>query len=191
MGWFGDIAARLRRSERGLTLIELLVASTMAMVVLGGAVTVFIGAVRSEPRTTSKVTAVEQGRVAVERMTRELRQGSDLSTATAGELSFVSYVPRSSCGSTPATESKELCRVTYDCEEGGECTRTVAEPDGGSPGAAVQLVSGLSSSEVFSYSPAEAEAEPDYVGVELSFETREGGPVVIADGATLRNGGGS
>jgi hypothetical protein len=65
----------------------------------------------------------------------------------------------------------------------------VAEPDGGSPGAAVQVVSGLSSEEVFSYSPDEPEVEPEYIGVTLSFETREGGPVVIADGAAVRNGG--
>jgi len=184
----GDMPGRLRRSERGLTLIELLVASTMAMVVLGGAVTVFVGAVRSEPRTSSKVSAIEQGRIAVERMTRELRQGFNLTGAGPAGLSFVSYVPESSCGASPATDSKELCRVTYDCE-GGECTRTVAEPDGAGAGAAVQVVSGLSSSEVFSYSPEEAEAEPEYVGVTLSFETREGGPVVVSDGAALRNGG--
>jgi Tfp pilus assembly protein PilW len=108
----GDTAGKLRRSERGYTLIELLVASTMAMVVLGGAVTVFIGAVRSQPRTSSKVSAIEQGRIAVERMTRELRQGFNLSGTSGAGLSFISYVPQSSCGSSPATDSKELCRVT-------------------------------------------------------------------------------
>ncbi len=188
MGAVGDIAGGLHRCERGFTLIELLVASTMAMVVLGGAVMVFVGAVRSEPRTSSKVTAIQQGRVTLERMTRELRQGSDVLTAAADELSLITYVDRSTCGGGAAGEAI-ACRVTYACEE-GECRRTVAQPDGSSPGPAVQVVSGLASDQVFSYSqPSEPEAGPGYVGVELSFATREGGPVTIADGAALRNGG--
>jgi Tfp pilus assembly protein PilW len=185
----GDMAGKLRRSERGYTLIELLVAGTMGMIVLGAGVTVFIGAVRSEPRASSKVSAIEQGRIAIERMTRELRQGFNVSGASGAGLSFVTYVPQSSCGGSPVTDSKEPCRVTYQCA-GDECTRTVAKPDGSAPGAPVQVVAGLSStSEVFTYSPAEPEVEPDYVGVTLSFETREGGPVVVSDGAAPRNGG--
>jgi len=183
-----DRVRALGRSERGYTLIELLVATAISMIVLGGAVTVFIGAVRSEPRTASKVGAIQEGRVAAERITRELRQGSSVSGQSASGLSFLTFVPEFSCGSSPATDSKEICRVTYACES-AQCTRTVAEPDGGSPGSPVLVVSELSSDEVFSYEPEEAEAEPRHVGVSFSFETREGGPVVVADGATLRNGG--
>jgi Tfp pilus assembly protein PilW len=185
----GDMAGRLRRSEGGYTLIELLVAGMMGMIVLGAGVTVFIGAVRSEPRASSKVSAIEQGRIAVERMTRELRQGFNVSGASGAGLSFVTYVPQSSCGGSPVTDSKEPCRVIYQCA-GGKCTRSVAKPDGSAPGAAVQVVGGLSSTNtVFSYSPVEPGVEPDYVGVTLSLTTREGGPVVVSDGAVLRNGG--
>jgi type II secretory pathway pseudopilin PulG len=188
MGRSGDSAAAPRRSQAGHTLVELLVASTMAMVVLGGAVTVFIGAVRSEPRTSSKVSAIRQGRVAVERMTRELRQGSDVTSASAAGLTLIAYLPEGSCGGS-AGEGAEQCRVTYACE-GSVCTRAVAAPDGSSEGAAAQLVDDLTTPDVFSYSPPlEAEAEPEYVGVEFSFETTEGGPVVVSDGATLRNAG--
>lgn len=187
MARLGDTAGALRRGEGGYTLIELLVAATIGMVVLGGAVTVFIGAVRSEPRTASQVSAVQQGRVAVERITRELRQGIDVPTAEPGLLELVTYLPPSSCGTAEA-EAKEPCRVTYACT-GEECARTVAEPDGGEPGAAVRAVGGLASTEVFTYSPSGLEAAPTYVGVELTFSTREGGPVVIADGAALRNSG--
>ncbi len=184
MAWIGDTAGALRRSERGFTLIELLVAATMGMVVVGGAVTVFIGAVRSEPRASSKVTAIQQGRVAVDRITRELRQGVDVSIANADEVSLVTYVKQSPCGGAPANESR-ACQVTYSCAA-GECLRTVEEPNASSAGAAVQVVSGLSSNAVFSYSPSLV--NPDYVGVRLSFEAQEGGPVVISDGAALRNG---
>lgn len=187
MARIGEIAEALRGSERGYTLIELLVAATIGMVVLGGAVTVFVGAVRSEPRTASKVSGVQEGRVAVERITREVRQGISIETAEPSTMSLVTYVPPGSCA-TPPAESREPCRVTYACAA-GQCTRTVAEPDGGEPGAAVLVASGLASNEVFAYSPNEPEVPPSYVDVELSFEAREGGPVTIADGAELRNGG--
>jgi Tfp pilus assembly protein PilW len=178
-------AAALRRSERGFTLIELLVATMMSMVVFGGAVTVFIGAIHSEPRTSSKVSAIQQGRVAVERITRELRQGVDVSAATPSQLSLITYVKQSPCGGAPAANAK-ACRVTYACTT-AECSRTVQEPSAGSVGTTSQVVSGLFSSNVFTYSPDET--DPDYIGVKLSFTTQEGGPVVIADGTALRNVG--
>jgi prepilin-type N-terminal cleavage/methylation domain-containing protein len=184
-----DIATRLRRSQQGFTLIELLVATTIGMVVLGGAVTVFIGAVRSEPRTSSKVTAIQQGRVAAERITRELRQGwevlgvPDAPAPTAYRLSLLTYVKQSTCGGSPAATSIP-CRVTYICE-GSVCSRQVAQPNGSSPGPKTQVVSGLAATNVFIYVPSVT--DPSYIGVELAFSTREGGPVVVADGAALRN----
>lgn len=187
MGRVGDTAEALRRSERGYTLIELLVAAMIGMVVLGGAVTVFVGAVRSEPRTASKVAAIQQGRTGVERITRELRQGLDVldaPTPTSSQLSLITYVKQSSCAGPPAGSSI-ACLVTYNCMA-DECTRTVEEPDESASGPAVRVVSGLSSTDVFSYSPSSS--DPTYVGVELSLTTQEGGPVVIADGAVLRNG---
>jgi prepilin-type N-terminal cleavage/methylation domain-containing protein len=184
MGRLGELTGAARRSERGFTLIELLVATTIGMAVLGGAVTIFLGAVKSEPRTTAKVSAIQQGRVALERITRELRQGSEVPTATAGELAVVTYVKQSSCGGSPAGAAI-ACRVTYTCTAGA-CTRTVAQPDGGSPGAAIEIVTDLSSTSVFSYAPSAV--EPEHVGVELSFEKSQGtDPVVLADGVTLRN----
>lgn len=182
----GDIAGRLHRSQAGFTLVEMLVAVSIGMVVLGGAVTVMIGALHSGPRTESKVTAVQQGRVAVERITRELRQGAEVLTATPSELSLVTYVKQSPCGGPPAAEAK-ACLVIYECTAAGACSRTVEEPDGSVSGAPVEVVSGLATTDVFTYVP-DATA-PSYVGVELAFTTQEGGgPVVVADGTALRNG---
>jgi type II secretory pathway pseudopilin PulG len=181
-----DRARELRRSERGFTLIELLVAAAMGMVVIGGAVTVFIGAVRSEPRTASKITALQQGRVATERITRELRQGIEIvDGSTTSQLSLITYVSET-CAGAPATQS-QACLVSYSC--GGEaCTRTVQAPDGSATGPTVQVVSNLASTNVFTYSAPDPASGPAYVGVEFTFATREGGPVVVADGASLRNG---
>jgi Tfp pilus assembly protein PilW len=187
MGRIGDTAAALGRSERGYTLIELLVATMMGFVVVGGAVTVFVGALHSEPRASSKADAIVRGRIAVERITRDVRQGADVVAASPSQLELVTYLPQASCVST-ATKGAEACRVRYACAA-GKCSRTVSRPDGSAAGAAVLVAGELSSNEVFSYAPSGAGAVPSYVGVELSFAMREGGPVVIADGASLRNGG--
>ena len=182
-----EAAVSLRREEDGYTLIELLVASMMGIVVLGAAVMLFIGAVRSEPRTASKVAAIQQGRIAVERITRDVRQASSIPTYAPSQLVLITYVRQSSCNGGAAATSIQ-CRVTYACDSGA-CTRTVSQPNGSSPGPSVTIVTGLVSSEPFVY--PEGSGEPAYVEAELAFETREGGPVVIADGAAARNGAAS
>lgn len=184
----GGTAGALRQSEEGFTLVELLVATMIGMVVLGGAVTVMIGALHSGPRTESQVTAVQQGRIAVERMTRELRQGIevlDAPTPDADQLALITYVKQSPCGGPPAATAIP-CRVTYTCAASA-CSRTVQEPSDTSAATGVEVVSGLATPNVFSY--VLDESEPTYVGVQLTFTTQEGsGPVVVADGAALRNG---
>lgn len=185
MGRLGETAGALGPSERGMTLIEMLVAATIGMVVLGGAVTVFLGAVRSEPRAADKVGSLQEGRVIVERITRELRQGVDVIVATPTTLELVTYVKQSSCTGGGAG-SAIACRVAYVCT-GGICTRTVKTASGAVAGPTVQVVDGLSSNEVFTYATAEAGSDPEFVNVRLSFTSREGGPVVVADGVELRN----
>lgn len=175
-------AAALRRDERGFTLIELLVATGVGLVVVGGALMFFITGVRSEPRTASKVAAIQQARVTLDRITRELRQGLETPTATPSKLAIVTYVKAATCGGAGASTSIP-CRVTYSCA-GEACTRTVAQPDGSAPGAAVRVVEGLTSPNVFAYSPSLA---PTYVGVSFSFGTDGSEPFTLGDGVALRN----
>jgi type II secretory pathway pseudopilin PulG len=188
----GDSAGAPRRSEGGWTLIEMLVALMIGMVVLGAAATIFVGAVKSEPRTSAKVSAIQQGRVALERVTREVRQGVEvLPTPTPGptQLALVTYVKQSTCTGGSA-QTSIACRVTYSCSVGGVCTRTVADPDGTPSGTPTLVVSELSTPNVFTYSPSAAAAE--YVEVEFSFEPAQStDAVVLADGAALRNEGSS
>jgi prepilin-type N-terminal cleavage/methylation domain-containing protein len=178
------VATALRRDERGLTLIELLVAATIGLVVIGAALTMFFGALRSEPRSSSKVAAIQQARFTLDRITRELRQGLETPTATPSKLAIVTYVKASVCGGAAASTSIP-CRVTYTCES-GKCTRVVAQPNGSAPGVTVQIASGLANTNVFSYLPDKA--APTYVGVSLSF-TSDGEPVTLSDGVALRNPG--
>jgi type II secretory pathway pseudopilin PulG len=172
-----------------MTLIELLVAASLGLIVVGGAMSVFISGVRSEPRTASKVEAIQQARVAMDRVTRELRQGLEVSNPplpSASELAIVTYVKAATCGGAAASTSIP-CRVTYSCD-GAVCTRTVAQPDGSGASSPVQVVDGLTSPSVFSYEPS-APADPGYVGIAFSLSTDGGRPVVIEDGVALRNPG--
>jgi type II secretory pathway pseudopilin PulG len=175
-------ASALRREEPGLTLVELLIAATVGLVVVGGALAMLAGAIRSEPRTASKVVAIQQARSAVDRITRELRQGLETPTAMESELAIVTYVKAATCGGVPASTSIP-CRVTYKCSA-GKCTRTVAQPNGSAPGPTVQVVSGLTSSNTFTYSPSKI--DPTYVGVTFALDS-DGQPVVLSDGVALRN----
>jgi prepilin-type N-terminal cleavage/methylation domain-containing protein len=173
--------AALRREQRGMTLIELLIAASVGLVVVGGALTMFVGAIRSEPRTASKVAAIQQARTTVERITRELRQGLETPTHSSSQLAIVTYVKAATCGGAAASTSIP-CRVTYTCSS-EECTRVVAQPNGTAPGPSVQVASNLANNNVFSYSPA---SDPTYIGVSLSV-TSNGEPVTLSDGVALRN----
>jgi Tfp pilus assembly protein PilV len=177
-------AARLRREERGLTLVELMIAAAVGLVVVGGALTMFIGAVHSEPRTSSKAAAIQQARVTVDRITRELRQGIETVTTSPSQLALITYVKEATCGGAAATASIP-CEVTYTCSA-GKCTRLVAPPNGIPPSPAVQVASGLASSNVFSYVYPPESSDPSYVGVSLAFDS-EGQPVTLTDGVALRN----
>jgi Tfp pilus assembly protein PilW len=167
-----------------MTLIELLIAASLGLVVIGGALTIFVGAVRSEPRAASKVAAIQQARVTVDRITRELRQGLETPTKSSNQLAIVTYVKVATCGGAAASTSIP-CRVTYTCSAGA-CSRVVAQPNGSAPGPAVKVASGLASTNVFNYSYLPGATEPSYVGVSLTFSA-EGQPVVLSDGVALRN----
>jgi type II secretory pathway pseudopilin PulG len=167
-----------------MTLIELLVATSLGLVVIGAALTMFVSAIHSQPRDTSKVASMQEARTTVDRITRELRQGLEVvPTPTSSQLAVVTYVKQATCGGAAASTSIP-CRVTYTCS-GTICTRVVAQPSGSAPGPAVQVAHGLASPNVFTYSPNAA--DPSYVGVSFAFSNSSGPPFTLGDGVTLRN----
>lgn len=174
-------AAELRRGERGMTLVELLIASSVGLMVVGAALAMFIGGVRSEPKTAAKIAAIQDARVTLDRITRELRQGLSVE-ASASHLEIVTYVKAATCAGAPASTSIP-CKVTYDCED-DVCTRTVAEPDGSAPGPATLVVDGLVSPNVFD---AEPDVDPTYIGVDFVLVSGDDDPVTLGDGVALRN----
>ena len=174
----------LRHQERGFTLIELLIATMMGLVVVGAALTMFIGGVRSEPRTATKVAAIQEARVVLDRITRELRQGIEVNSPSASKLEIVTYVKATTCAGAAASTSIP-CKVTYACG-GDTCTRTVANPDGTGAGAAVKVIDGLVSPAVFDPAP---NTNPTYVGIDFVLLSGDDDPVELGDGVALRNAG--
>jgi hypothetical protein len=148
---------------------------TIGLVVMGAGVMMFTAAIGSQPKQSARLDKVQDARTTSERIVRELRQGSDAPTATSSQLSIETY-----CGGGASP-----CRVTYTCTA-GTCTRVEAQPDGTSPGPATAVVSGLSNTIVFSYSPSSS--APRWVGITLQFPA-EGGDdaITVEDGAALRN----
>jgi Tfp pilus assembly protein PilW len=167
-----------------MTLAELLIAVTIGLVVLGAAVAVFATAARSHPRVSERAGDIQRARATIEQITRELRQGSLVTNASASQLSILTYVDKASCGGATATSAIQ-CQVNYVCTAGA-CSRSERNPDGTGSAAAVQVVSGLAGTEVFSYSPSSA--APGYVQVELSFPAEgDEDSVTLNDGVALRN----
>src|SRR3954447_2252194 len=105
------------RDDRGFTLPELLMAMLLSLVVIGGAVSAFTSSMHDQPRLQSQAAGIQQARTTMEQITRELRQGSTVPSATSSQLSIVTYVNSATCGGTHASTSIQ-CRVTYACSNG-------------------------------------------------------------------------
>ena len=186
MAALANRAIRGVRGSDGFTLPEVLMATVLGLLIVGVAATVFGAAMQSQPKLTARDNGISRARTTMERLTRELRQGASVSTATSTQLSFVTYVHSATCGGAFSSTSI-ACRVTYSCGT-SSCTRREARPDGTSPGPTVTVVSGLSTGNVFTYSPNST--APTYIGATLVFPGQNGDDAIsLSDGVTLRNSG--
>jgi type II secretory pathway pseudopilin PulG len=175
--------AALAREDSGWTLIELLVAAVIGLALIGSATFVFAASIQSQPRTASRGADIEQARLAMERLTRELRQAWDVPTATSSQISVLTYVQKATCGGASATTALP-CRVTYTCTTTA-CSRVEANPDGTGPGPAAQVVSGITGPAVFSYSPDTT--TPTFIGVNMVFPSDHGDDAItLSDGIAMR-----
>lgn len=188
---------RLFSDERGLTLIELLVAAAMSVVIVGGGASMMISAMRTQPQLNERNQKVTEVRWVQERMTKELRNGVRVDEAEPSTVSFVTQVRTSACGGgvsldeeAPAVE----CQVTYDCSSGDACTRAEAPKDEIGGGTPKPLIGGLESGAAFEYLPRPEKDEegkikvpPTYVGITFRIANPSGsGSLTVSDGASLR-----
>jgi type II secretory pathway pseudopilin PulG len=193
--------SRLRSDEAGLTLIELLVASMMSVIILGAVGSMVVSTMRAQPDISERNQDVSSARWALERITREVRNGVRIDEATASKVSLLTYVRRAACGGglpVSSTAPAIKCQVTYQCTTTA-CTRTEAK-DGVMTGTPKTVFSGLNSSQVFCFVPstevdplscgtAKSKSGTTYVGIRLRMPNPKGTTtaLIISDGASLRN----
>jgi prepilin-type N-terminal cleavage/methylation domain-containing protein len=195
-----QITAALRR-EAGFTLVEMLVAMTMSVVLVGAAGSMVVSAMRDQPELSKRSQNVSSARWVMERLTREIRNGVAVDKATSSSVSFRTYVRRTSCGGSAALAGGSpaiKCEVTYTCTT-TSCSRIEAN-ENVYVGTATEIFSGINSSNVFCYVPS-TNADPltcgpapadlstvTYVGITLHIPNPSGGSGLTAsDGASLRN----
>ena len=178
------------RQDDGFTLIEMLVAMTMGVVVMGGVLILLIGAMHSQPRLEKQATNIQTARYVLARMTREIRSGYAPDKYTASSVSFQTYVRHTTCGGSTMSASSvsaTKCEVTYTCS-GTSCTRIEAAPNVYT-GTAKRILTDISNaSSVFSWYPKEVGKTPTYIEATLKIPDPEGpGALTVSDGASLRN----
>lgn len=174
------------RDERGFTLVELLIATVITMGVLFVTLALADFAIKTEPQIADRNVKIREAQVVLEQVVRELRQTYEVVDATPSSLTVLTYDNKAACGSNEL-EAARPCQVVYSCS-GGTCTRTASEEDGTGTGPTRQIVSGLSSDAIFSYTPSAADAQAVAVTIELPADDGSGDDAITAtDGAVMRN----
>jgi prepilin-type N-terminal cleavage/methylation domain-containing protein len=179
-------------NQDGFTLVELLIASTMALIITAAAVTFLVSVMHQQPRITSSATAIGNARNAVEKITSDLRVGEKATLLGPSEVKV-----NARCSQVAAAGNGD-CEVTFRCAvEPGATTSSCARSVGSGP--AETVITGLTSSEIFCVYPtaekpkecgSEEEAEPPlYVGVKIELPNYEesNGKNVLEGGAALHN----
>lgn len=165
--------------EAGFTLVEALVAGAIGIVLLLAVQNLVGVATRSQAGTGARSETLGAQRVALERMTRELRQATTINATTPGLVEFQIY------GSAPGTARQ----IRYDCRTSNSCRRYDG-PAGGSwtltNDALVQNVqSATFTTETYA-------ASQDYVAIDLRVSLPGRSlPITLSDGVHLRNKAGS
>jgi type II secretory pathway pseudopilin PulG len=175
--------------EHGFTLVETIVAMVAALLVFGATVTLLNSGQRIQARDAEWALTMQQDRVGLARMVRDIRQATSVKEANAGSILFLATIG-----------GKEL-EVKYECAtvqsaEFKECVRLAAEKGKALPASgpivAKDLLNGTS---VFTYSPSSASPRAAIVKLELpargtlkqaasvGFQHK----VVLEDAAFMRN----
>lgn len=173
-----------RRREAGFTLPELLVGMTIMLIVLAGGFTLLQIVTRSEPAVRAANASIQDAQIVTERIARELRMTSRVNSATASTLSVDTYLQQASTCAGAAGSEPRQCRVVYACS-GSSCTRTVSELNGSGAETAT-IVTGLMSTNVFTYAPSAT--APSTVNLTLSMQGENADDAItVSDGVALRN----
>jgi type II secretory pathway pseudopilin PulG len=176
-------------ADDGVTLPELLIATVLGLLLIGAAAAVFTSGVSSQPKVSERNAEIQQARTMAETLTRELRQGANVTSTGGGNLMILTYVPHAACG-TDTVGPAALCKIFYSCSSAGACTRTECPPSvttpGGGCGTTEIVVTGLADNNVFAFSPRAP--GQGYVNVRLALPAANGDDAItLQDGVALRN----
>lgn len=173
-----DVIARLR-DDRGLGLIEALLALTLTLVTVGISLNLLASSQGAQDQTVARADTVAQIHEGVARMMRELHQATDFNYVSSQVVDFDVWPG-------PGAAADDLVQVRYDCSQGGVCRRFSAPVGQPLPATGVLLVTGVSNADIFSVEPDLV--HPSYVGVHLRLR-RAGSsvPIDVSDGVGLPN----
>jgi Tfp pilus assembly protein PilW len=164
--------ARARRSERGFSLVELVIALSILMVVIGAILSQLTSAQESEHFASDRSAMLDQTRQSMARMTLDIRQASWIDPASDNNhLSMSTYV------------TGAQATVTYDIV-GTDLWRTV----GGRP--AEKLQTNLAAASIFTYEPSAANAQVVSILLQVQPPASPDAMIQLTSEARLRNIGG-
>lgn len=180
---------RILREQRGLSIVELLVSMIVLAGLMAAVAPVVISQVRQEPEIRKSSDRIREARTVMERLGREVRMAYAVDSASATQFVFRTYTRHATCGGTAILNESATptqCKVTYSCAS-GTCTRTEESVAGGGSPAAVQLVSGLQSDNVFAFEPDAI--SPVFVEITLVMPGRTSSEdaITLHDGFEMRN----
>lgn len=189
----GVLAARLRRAseaQAGFTLIETIVTCVAAILVLGATVTLLNSGQRIQARDSEWALVMQQDRVGLAQMVRDIRQATKVNEAGAGSIKFLATIGGSKL------EVKYTCTTAQTGTEFTECVRLAAEEGKALPASGPIVATGLlNGASAFTYSPSSASPRAAIVKLELPAkgtlkQAASSGfthKVVLEDAAFMRN----
>ena len=96
------------REEGGWSLIELMLTCVLLIIVMGGTLSLLDTSAKIAPREQERAQAIRDAQVGLARMTRELRQATQVISATASSVSV--KVPVSGVSQTVTYTCTDACR---------------------------------------------------------------------------------
>lgn len=163
---------RISAREEGFTLLELVVVTTLLMIVMTSILTAFEVIQKASVRESSRSEESDQVRLAMEQITKEVRQASDVRAGSSG-----SYLDVDTYINGVATHISYLA-------SGSTLTRTVN-------GQTLTLLERLATSNIFAYDPSVTTPSVITVTLEASPQYFKTDPalVTLTSEIKLRNGG--
>jgi prepilin-type N-terminal cleavage/methylation domain-containing protein len=188
-----DAHAMHRRSDEGFTLIELVVAMSLAFVVLSGSFYLAAQSFRNSNAIESRATTTDQVQRGLDLLIHDLEHATSATVTTTG----ATLVIPSTTSTAAAVSPTPTTTVRWVCTANASCTRKLAA------GTAVPQITGLVSAALTpTYATGSASTAPSFVQVQVQVRVVSQfaganaagaspagvtGTMTFSDGAALRN----